>query len=50
MNAPANSPSALPDLKLNYVEAGVDSMRHGKSFWDLLMGFGQANRLRIIAL
>lgn len=49
MNAPANSPSALPDLKLNYVEAGVDSMRHGK-LWDLLMGFGQANRLRIIAI
>jgi hypothetical protein len=50
MNASANSPSAHPDLKQNYVEASVDSMIHGKSFWGSLMGFGQANPLRIIAI
>jgi hypothetical protein len=37
-------------LCLNYVEAGVDGLIHGKSFWDSLMGFGQANPLRVIAM
>jgi hypothetical protein len=50
MNTPAHSLSAHPDLKQNYVEAGVDGMIHGKSVWDLLMAFGQANPLRVIAV
>ena len=37
-------------LCLNYVEAGVDGLIHGKSFWDSLMGFGQANPLRVLAM
>ena len=37
-------------LCLNYVEAGFDGLIHGKSFWDSLMGFGQANPLRVIAM
>jgi hypothetical protein len=50
MNTTANSPSAHPDLKQNYVEAGVDGLIHEKSVWASLKGFGQANPLRIIAM
>ena len=37
-------------LCLNYLEAGVDGLIHGKNFWDSLASFGQANPLRVIAM
>jgi hypothetical protein len=37
-------------LGLNYVEAGVEGLIHGKNFWDSLAAFGQANPLRVIAM
>ncbi len=37
-------------LGLNYLEAGVEGLFHGKNFWDSLMGFGQKNPLRVIAM
>jgi hypothetical protein len=38
MNTPANSLSAHPNLKQHYVELGVDSLIHGKSILDSLLG------------
>ena len=37
-------------LCLNYLEAGVDGLIHGKNFWDSLAAFGQANPLRVLAM
>ena len=37
-------------LGLNYLEAGVEGLIHGKNFWDSLAAFGQANPLRVIAM
>jgi hypothetical protein len=37
-------------LGLNYLEAGVEGLIHGKNFWDSLAAFGQANPLRVLAM
>jgi hypothetical protein len=37
-------------LGLNYIEAGVEGLIHGKNFWDSLGAFGQANPLRVVAM
>lgn len=37
-------------LGLNYLEAGLDGLIHGKSFWLSLAGFDQGNPLRIFAI
>jgi len=37
-------------LGLNYIEAGVEGLFHGKNFWVSLGAFGQANPLRVVAM
>ena len=37
-------------LGLNYLEAGIDGVIHGKHFLESLESFGQSNRLRLVAL
>lgn len=37
-------------LGLNYLEAGIDGVIHGKHFLESLASFGQSNPLRLIAL
>jgi len=37
-------------LCLNYVEAGVNGLIHGKDFWDSLKDFGKADPLRVAAM
>ncbi len=37
-------------LALNYVEAGIDGLIHGKAFFQSLAAFGRADPLRILAL
>jgi len=37
-------------LALNYLEAGVHGLINGKHFLDSMMGFGQSNPLRILAM
>lgn len=37
-------------LSLNYLEAGVNGLIHGREFWDSLKDFGKADPLRIAAM
>lgn len=37
-------------LGLNYLEAGVDGLIHGKEFIPSMAGFGQSNPLRVVAM
>ena len=37
-------------LFLNYLEAGIDGLIHGKNFFDSLRAFGQSNPLRVVAM
>jgi hypothetical protein len=37
-------------LSLNYVEAGIDGLIHGKNFIDAMASFGQKNPLHVLAM
>ncbi|MBU3606794.1 MULTISPECIES: hypothetical protein [unclassified Polynucleobacter] len=37
-------------LALNYVEAGVEGLFHGKSFFNSLSAFGERNPLKVLAM
>ena len=37
-------------LGLNYLEAGVHGLIHGKEFWISMTEFGQSNPLRVVAM
>lgn len=37
-------------LALNYVEAGVEGLFHGKNFFDSLSAFGERNPLKVLAM
>ena len=37
-------------LALNYIEAGIDGLIHGKSFFQSLAAFGQSDPLKILAM
>ncbi len=37
-------------LSLNYVEAGIDGLMHGKNFIDAMASFGQKNPLHVLAM
>jgi hypothetical protein len=37
-------------LGLNYIEAGIEGLIHGKNFLDSMTSFGQKNPLHILAM
>jgi hypothetical protein len=37
-------------LSLNYIEAGIEGLMHGKNFIDAMAGFGQKNPLHVLAM
>jgi hypothetical protein len=37
-------------LGLNYIEAGIEGLIHGKNFLDSMASFGQKNPLHILAM
>jgi hypothetical protein len=37
-------------LALNYLEAGVEGLFHGKNFFDSLAAFGERNPLKVVAM
>jgi len=37
-------------IGLNYLEAGVDGLMHGKEFLTSMMNFGKSNPLRVVAM
>jgi hypothetical protein len=37
-------------LSLNYLEAGIDGLIHGKDFLDAMFSFGQKNPLHVLAM
>ena len=37
-------------LSLNYVEAGIEGLMHGKNFIDAMTSFGQKNPLHVLAM
>jgi Na+/phosphate symporter len=37
-------------LSLNYIEAGIEGLIHGKNFVDAMASFGQKNPLHVLAM